>query len=51
MNDFAKVTSKTNINMRGRYTVAPWLPQLDAVAKEVQHGFMEFSDSLFFYGV
>lgn len=49
--DFAKVASRRNAMNIGRFTVAPWLPKVKGAAKEARKGFMEFTDSEFFYGI
>lgn len=47
--DFGKITSKTNSTNLGRFTVAPWLPNIRDVAHKMKNGFYEFSDQQFFY--
>lgn len=42
MDIFARITTKSNTESRGRYTIAPWLPKLSTMPKLCQHGFLEF---------
>lgn len=47
--NFAKINSNTNKLNIGRYTVAPWLPKLKDIARELPNGFVELSDVDFTY--